>query len=154
MIEYTNREDFDDGLDSELLVKFDSLLGETIVGVEDDPQRRYIIFTTMSGRMLKLYHMDSCCEDVYIESITGDLFDLLGTPLLLANESTSDENPKAQPRPDYLDEEDDWDGTPEHFQWTFYRLATARGFVDIRFYGSSNGHYSVKVRLADITDNQ
>lgn len=34
--------------------------------------------------MFKLYHSQNCCEDVYIEDISRDLDDLVGYPLLLA----------------------------------------------------------------------
>lgn len=34
---------------------------------------------------------------------------------------------------------------------TFYRIATAKGQVVIRFYGSSNGYYSESVSFAQLT---
>lgn len=47
----------------------------------------------------------------------------------MAEESTnSDDPPKS-------------DGE-ESYTWTFYRMATVKGYVTIRWYGSSNGYYS------------
>lgn len=81
---------------------------------------------------LELYHSQDCCESVYIESITGDLSDLEGEPITFADESTSND-PEA-----------------ECGMWTFYKFATRKGWVDIRWYGSSNGYYSVRVSLCEL----
>ena len=82
-----------------------------------------------------------------MESITGDLTDLIGTPILLAEEATSTDDPqdvveskqreKAK-NPDYYDYTDSQ-------MWTFYKLRTIKGSVDIRWHGESNGYYSESV---------
>jgi hypothetical protein len=72
---------------------------------------------------------------VSIEDICGDLQDLVGSTITQAEESMSDENPEGLKVPEYQDS----------FTWTFYRFATAKGSVVIRWYGESNGYYSESV---------
>ena len=114
---------------------FSDLIGKTLVKVEII-ENSEIVFTTDSGDAYKMFHDQDCCEHVDIESIVGDIDDLIGNPILMAEEATGE---TAQP--------ECW--TPEEYEesytWTFYKLGTVKGYVDIRWYGSSNGYYSESV---------
>jgi len=117
--------------------KFDDLLGHCITHIDKkhDELKLYL----SDAVYVHMYHQQDCCEDVFIEDICGDLDDLIGSPLLQAEEvSNRDDNGP-------LEEYD------ESYTWTFYKLATNKGFVTIRWYGSSNGYYSeyVDVRVVD-----
>jgi hypothetical protein len=111
--------------------KFSDLLGKTLTQIEGGVGDDVITFTCSDGSKGKLFHIQDCCESVEVEDIVGDYEDLLGSPLLVAEESTSSETPN---------EDQDYS-----FTWTFYKLATIKGSVDIRWYGESNGYYSESV---------
>ncbi len=86
------------------------------------------------GTCCIFYHDNICCESVWIEEIIGDLEDLIGNPLLVAEERYKDNDGLAD---------------CENFQgWTFYTFRNIKGTVDVRFYGASNGNYGVKVSCA------
>lgn len=119
-------------------MNFEELIGMTFTQVEksvNDDSNDAVIFTKEDGKRLFLAHQQDCCEGVYIESITGDLEDLVNSPILRAEEAYKHS----------CDEEDNDGGDTN--TWSFYKLATAKGYVDIRFYGSSNGYYSESASL-------
>jgi hypothetical protein len=116
-------------------IKFNTLLGKVLKEVVVDND--YIKFVTVDGEVYNMYHQQDCCESVTVESIVGDIEDLIGVPILVAEESSSDENPEDVKVSEYQ----------ESCTWTFYKLATIKGYVDIRWYGESNGYYSEGVSL-------
>lgn len=79
----------------------------------------------------KLYHSQDCCESVVLQEIIGDLKDLEGTPILVAEEVFSAGDPP--PNNGY---------PPDSYTWTFYKFSTIKGSVTLRWYGESNGYYS------------
>jgi len=114
---------------------FEDLLGKTLSAVEVNSTMDELVFTLDNGEQYMLYHEQDCCETVSIEDICGDLSYLVGSPILMAEEATNEnENPSGV--------EKDWQ---DSFTWTFYKLATLKGYVTIRWYGESNGYYSERV---------
>lgn len=83
-----------------------------------------------------MYHEQDCCEDVHIESIVGELNDLLYVPIVRAEEVIT--RGKSDPIDEYNTDSE---------THTFYKLATRKGYVDIRWVGSSNGYYSESVDI-------
>jgi hypothetical protein len=109
-------------------VNFSELLGKVITKIEvvsDDNDK--IIFHLSNGAIYKQYHEQDCCESVTIDDINGDLDDLIGCKILQAEESSSDATKATE---------------SESATWTFYKMATKKGYVTIRWYGCSNGYYS------------
>ena len=119
-------------------VEFSELLGKTLSSVKGSKGDDEMVFTTSEGRMFKLYHDQDCCENVQIEDVIGDLQDLIGSPILIAEEVVNPDDTPAH-------EDDD-----ESCTWTFYKLATVKGYVDIRWFGTSNGYYSESVSFGSV----
>lgn len=127
-----------------VMVPFASLLGRTIRAVRthmgpvgawqaprDGPMTR-LYFDLDDGKTILLTGGDKWNPDIWIEDICGDLQDLVGEPLRMAEER-SDDNHADEPM----------DGGLAWQTWTFYRLATIKGYVTIRWLGVSpeNGAY-------------
>lgn len=112
-------------------------MGKVFVEIKND-NNEVLTFTCDDGKKFYMFHDQDCCEVVTIEDICGDLRDLIGSPILMAEEEYSSENP-----PDGFD--------PEFgsFTWSFYKFATIKGYVTIRWYGESNGYYSESAEFSD-----
>jgi len=142
--------------------EFSELKGKVLSKI-DKTDNDELIFHLETGEKYKLYHSQECCENVTIEDINGDLEDLIGTPILLAEEVNSEEFQKNFEESFKLEEgkEDrDWnyvnekgETKPESCTWTFYKFATIKGYVDIRWYGESNGYYSESVDFQKADEN-
>lgn len=107
----------------------ESMVGKTFTKVWADHDT--MVFENHVERYT-FYHCQDCCETVNIEDICGDISDLENLPLLVAREA-SGETP-------YMEGFDS-------YTWTFYKFATFKGYVDVRWFGSSSGYYSESVDL-------
>jgi hypothetical protein len=109
------------------------MLGKTFVQVSGSVDGDEMLFETATGERFMFAHQQDCCETVRINDIVGDLQDLVGEPLLIAEEVSGATEP---------DEEH-----YESYTYTFYKFATRKGYVDVRWLGESNGYYSESVDL-------
>ncbi len=115
------------------------LVGQTLTDVRNDGDE--IIFLTDLGKSYVMFHDQDCCESVSVDDINGDLNDLIGSPITLAEESVSHDADEVK---DDVERYGD-----DSCTWTFYRLATVKGYVNIRWFGSSNGYYSESVSFRE-----
>ena len=117
--------------------EFDVLKGKVLknVYVHDGDS---IVFVCEDGVEYEMFHYQNCCERVTIYNIDGNLESLIGNPIVMA-EVASNSN----------DEPLDGDLS---YTWTFYKLATCKGYVTIRWYGTSNGYYSESVDFFRVED--
>jgi len=111
------------------------MLGKTFVQVSGAVGNFDLLFETANGERFMFSHQQDCCERVDINDIVGDLQDLVGEPLLVAEEVQGE-------TPVDFNERDH-----ESVTWTFYKFATRKGYVDVRWLGESNGYYSERVDL-------
>lgn len=108
------------------------LIGKIITEIRGmEKESNHITFYCNDGSQYEMYHEQDCCESVELEDVCGDVATLLNSKILKAEENTSHDNQK--------------DKYDEHFTWTFYTFATIKGYVVLRWYGTSNGYYSESV---------
>lgn len=110
------------------VIEIEKLIGKTLTSIRGEVADDEIVFTTTEGDKFRWYHQQDCCESVAIEDIIGNLDDLIDSPIVMAEYVTKDN-----------------DEAPEEGMWTFYKFATVKGYVTIRWYGCSNGYYSIAV---------
>lgn len=112
--------------------KIEDMVGKVFTSVRNEGTE--LVFENATERFV-FFHQQDCCEHVSIEDVCGELQDLAGEPLLMAEEVEG-------LSPVEFNEEDH-----ESVTWTFYKFATRKGYVDVRWLGESNGYYSEGVSL-------
>lgn len=119
------------------------LLGKTLVSIKkhDDfgDHGVSVTFATSEGDEYVMQHHQDCCESVWLEDVVGEFDDLLGSPLLVSEEVSSAEPPPAE----YT--------RSDSYTWTYYNMATIKGSVQFRWFGTSNGYYSERAELYRLT---
>lgn len=117
------------------------LLGKTLVAITGaDEGNNEIIFECSDGSKYRMYHEQDCCESVLIEDICGYIKSLVGNPLTMAEDISNTMDIPAV---------DEW---VDSCTWTWYKFATVKGYVTIRWYGESNGYYSERVDFEKMED--
>ena len=112
--------------------KIADMVGKVFTSVRNENTE--LVFENATERFV-FFHQQDCCEHVSIEDVCGELQDLVGEPLLMAEEV------EGQTPVDFDEAEH------ESVTWTFYKFATRKGYVDVRWFGESNGFYSEGVSL-------
>jgi len=122
------------------MVEFKDLLGKILTKIDINRGADTITFHCEDGTSYQQYHCQDCYETVIIDDIVGDLEDLIGNPILLAEE-VSNYEPITEEDIKRTKEMNEWGSCT----WTFYKLATVKGYVDIKWFSESNGCYSESV---------
>lgn len=128
---------------------FSDLLGKVILNIHElsDKITFEVAKVNLGQPVIRenytMQHSQDCCESVYIESIDGNLKDLIGSPILLAEEVCSNEALEGHD----VDADDS-------FTWTFYKLSTLKASVTIRWFGTSNGYYSESVDFFRLSEEK
>jgi len=120
------------------IIEVGSLVGEVLTHIDTDEGNTEIMLTTASGRIIRIYHHQDCCERVSIESTEGNWHSLIGKVIIEASE---DIDPQGEPPPKY----------PESWTRTALTFKVDDATVISRWIGESNGYYSESVEIEDVT---
>jgi hypothetical protein len=113
------------------------LIGKKIIAIEGcEPQSEVVTFKT-DGGTFRMFHYQDCCESVRVEDVDGMPAELAGATVINAEESSN----KGE------------DGKyGESNTWTFYRIWTDKGPLNLRWLGQSNGYYSESVDFEQVKE--
>lgn len=123
--------------------EFSDLVGKTITRITGKIGDETLTLNCSDGTTYQMQYYSDCCASCTLEDVVGELDNLLGSPILKAEEVESHTNPP-DVKPETIEYQDS-------FTWTFYHLSTVKGTVTLRWYGSSNGYYSESVTFERVT---
>lgn len=107
----------------------EKIIGATILEVVGcERESGCVTFVTDRGT-LRLLHRQDCCERVYLADTNGDIADLIGGVVSVAEERSNQKGGRGEDR----------------IKYTFYSIRTTKGDLDLRWIGKDNGYYSVSV---------
>jgi hypothetical protein len=113
----------------------EDMRGKTFTKVYITDDKSEMIFEN-DEFVFTFYHEEDCCECVQVEDVVGDLNDLVGKPLDIVEVVRYD---------DTMPQGVELETPSDSYVWTFYKFATIKGWVDVRWLGESNGYYSEDV---------
>ena len=140
-------------------VPFDLFKGKIFKEIKEHHDK--IDFIVDENEAYRMFHDQDCCESVFVEDICGDLENLIDSPILVAEEASNNVNVNTIDPDDQLlhDKKAMWEAlaspvdddlSDDSNTWTFYKLATIKGSVTIRWHGTSNGYYAEGVDVEKI----
>ncbi len=121
-------------------IQISDLVGEVLTHIDTDEKNAEIMLTTQSGKIVKIFHSQDCCETVSIEDTEGNWHDLIGKVIV---EATHDEVPQGDPPPEY----------PDSWTRTTLKFRVDDATVISRWIGESNGYYSESVDIESVINS-
>lgn len=108
---------------------------ESIIGLKEANDE--CVITTNIGKY-RLYHEQSCCENVRIYKVIGNVNNLVGEVIFAEEDAGAND-------PDWYNE-----SFYDSHTWTKYVLKTVNASLEFWFLGESNGYYSESVIIKKI----
>jgi hypothetical protein len=122
-------------------VPFEELTGKKIISVfqfYSNVTENDIFALETDDSYYVMTHYKECCENVSIKEITDDYIDLLKDQIITKAEVETNK------------QTDDFNVS----KWTFYKLATKKGHIDISWHGESTIYYSLDVNIFKISKDK
>ncbi len=120
-------------------IEIKSIVGETLSLVDVDSSNHEIMLTTESGRVIRIYHSQDCCETVVIVGTDGAWKEIIGKVIV---EASHDE------------ESGGCDDVAESWTKTNLVFRVNDATVISRWLGTSNGYYSECVDIEEVTSKR